>query len=102
MQGDLYSTEIGNELENVTFQLLEEITDGFSEKRELGRGSFGVVYRVSMILLAFMVSFNKQSYVRCDQHAGVLPNVCIHMILLHCHKYSICIFLVFFSYQNDK
>ncbi|WVZ79580.1 hypothetical protein U9M48_027145 [Paspalum notatum var. saurae] len=33
------------ELEDVTFQLLEEITDGFSDDRKLGEGAFGVVYR---------------------------------------------------------
>jgi len=31
----------------VTFQLLEEITDGFSKERKLGEGAFGVVYRGS-------------------------------------------------------
>jgi serine/threonine protein kinase len=92
---DFYSKKYRDELENVSFQLLEEITDGFSESRELGRGSFGVVYRVSMILLACMISFNKRSYVRSDQHTGLLPIIRIHMILPHCHKYSICIFLVF-------
>lgn len=51
---DFYSKKDGDELENVSFHILEEITDGFSERRELGRGSFGVVYRVSMILLACM------------------------------------------------
>ncbi|KAJ1265022.1 hypothetical protein BS78_08G046200 [Paspalum vaginatum] len=35
------------ELEDVTFQLLEEITDGFSEERKIGDGAFGVVYRGS-------------------------------------------------------
>ena len=34
------------EPEDVTFQLLEEITDGFSKERKLGEGAFGVVYRV--------------------------------------------------------
>ncbi|KAM0870803.1 hypothetical protein ACQ4PT_039790 [Festuca glaucescens] len=33
------------EPEHVTFQQLEEITDGFSEARKLGQGSYGKVYR---------------------------------------------------------
>ncbi|KAG2640802.1 uncharacterized protein LOC120665707 isoform X2 [Panicum virgatum] len=33
------------ELEEVSFQFLEEITDGFSEERRLGEGAFGVVYK---------------------------------------------------------
>jgi hypothetical protein len=32
------------ELEDVTFQLLRQITDDFSDERILGRGAFGVVY----------------------------------------------------------
>jgi len=38
------------ELEEVSFQFLEEITDGFSEERRLGEGAFGVVYKVSACL----------------------------------------------------
>jgi hypothetical protein len=34
------------ELEDVTFQLLRQITDDFSDERILGRGAFGVVYKV--------------------------------------------------------
>jgi len=34
------------ELEDVPFQLLQEITEGFSEKQILGEGAFGVVYKV--------------------------------------------------------
>ncbi|XP_066339281.1 uncharacterized protein [Miscanthus floridulus] len=30
---------------NLPFQFLEEITDGFSKEREVGRGGFGVVYK---------------------------------------------------------
>ena len=30
------------ELEDVSFQFLQEITDGFSEERILGEGAFGV------------------------------------------------------------
>jgi len=33
------------ELEDVSFQFLREITDGFSENRILGEGAFGVVYK---------------------------------------------------------
>jgi len=33
------------ELEDVSFQFLREITDGFSEERILGEGAFGVVYK---------------------------------------------------------
>lgn len=36
------------EPEHVTFQQLEEITDGFSEARKLGQGSYGKVYRVRL------------------------------------------------------
>jgi len=32
--------------EDIAFQILREITDGFSEERKLGQGAFGVVYRV--------------------------------------------------------
>ena len=38
------------ELEEVSFQFLEEITDGFSEERRLGEGAFGVVYKVTACL----------------------------------------------------
>lgn len=34
------------EPDDVTFKLLQEITDGFSNERRLGEGSLGVVYRV--------------------------------------------------------
>ncbi|CAL5067350.1 unnamed protein product [Urochloa decumbens] len=33
------------EPEELTFQFLKEITDGFSEKRKVGEGTFGTVYR---------------------------------------------------------
>ncbi|XP_039778253.1 putative receptor-like protein kinase At4g00960 [Panicum virgatum] len=33
------------ELEDLSFQFLREITDDFSEKRKLGEGAFGVVYK---------------------------------------------------------
>lgn len=33
-------------LMNLSYKLLEDITDGFSEERMLGRGTFGVVYKV--------------------------------------------------------
>ncbi|KAJ1275251.1 hypothetical protein BS78_05G121900 [Paspalum vaginatum] len=33
------------EPERLTFQLLQEITDGFSEERKLGAGGYGVVYK---------------------------------------------------------
>jgi hypothetical protein len=34
------------EPEELTFQLLREITDGFSKERKVGEGAFGAVYRV--------------------------------------------------------
>jgi hypothetical protein len=34
------------ELDDVSFQFLQEITDGFSMERILGEGAFGVVYKV--------------------------------------------------------
>ena len=34
------------EPEDVSFQFLREITDGFSKEWILGEGAFGVVYRV--------------------------------------------------------
>lgn len=33
---------------NLPLQYLQDITNNFSEERELGRGSFGVVYKVSI------------------------------------------------------
>ncbi|RCV20174.1 hypothetical protein SETIT_4G035100v2 [Setaria italica] len=33
------------ELEDVTFQVLKDVTNGFSEKQKLGEGAYGVVYR---------------------------------------------------------
>ena len=41
-----YRTQLYMELEDVSFQFLREITDGFSEERILGQGAFGVVYKV--------------------------------------------------------
>ena len=38
------------ELEVLSFQVLREITDDFSEERKLGEGTFGVVYRVWFLL----------------------------------------------------
>jgi hypothetical protein len=32
--------------EDLSFQFIREITDDFSEKRILGEGAFGVVYKV--------------------------------------------------------
>lgn len=43
------------EPEDVTFQFLQEITDGFSENRKLGSGSFGVVYRVRFWQVLFSI-----------------------------------------------
>jgi len=40
-----YMTQLYMELEDVSFQFLQEIADGFSEKRILGEGAFGVVYK---------------------------------------------------------
>ena len=37
------------ELEDLSFQFLQEITDGFSEERVLGEGTFGVVYKVRFV-----------------------------------------------------
>ena len=34
------------ELDDVSFQFLQEITDGFSKEQILGEGAFGVVYKV--------------------------------------------------------
>ena len=34
------------EPEDVSFQFLQEITNGFSKNQILGEGAFGVVYRV--------------------------------------------------------
>lgn len=31
---------------NLSLELLSDITDNFSDKREIGRGGFGVVYKV--------------------------------------------------------
>lgn len=36
------------ELEDVTFQVLKDVTNGFSEKQKLGEGAYGVVYRVRL------------------------------------------------------
>jgi hypothetical protein len=38
--------DIAMELEDVSFQFLQEITYGFSEERILGEGAFGVLYKV--------------------------------------------------------
>lgn len=35
------------ELEEVSFQFLRQITDDFSKERKVGQGAFGTVYRVS-------------------------------------------------------
>jgi len=36
------------EPEDPTFQLLQEITDDFSEERRIGAGSYGDVYKVRL------------------------------------------------------
>ncbi|KAF8711128.1 hypothetical protein HU200_029136 [Digitaria exilis] len=36
------------EPEEVKFQFLREITNGFSEERKVGEGAFGTVYRVRL------------------------------------------------------
>jgi len=44
-QFTLYATM---EHPDLTFRLLEQITDKFSEERKLGQGAFGTVYRVRL------------------------------------------------------
>jgi hypothetical protein len=38
------------ELDDVSFEFLQEITDDFSKERILGEGTFGVVYKVTLRL----------------------------------------------------
>ena len=47
--------------EDIPFQILREITDGFSEERKLGQGAFGVVYKVKLGRLAFSLWTNRYS-----------------------------------------
>ena len=47
--------------EDIPFQILREITDGFSEERKLGQGAFGVVYKVKLSRLAFSLWTNRYS-----------------------------------------
>ena len=47
--------------EDIPFQILQEITDGFSEGRILGQGAFGVVYKVKLGRLAFSLWTNRYS-----------------------------------------
>ena len=41
------------EPERLTLQLLQEITDGFSEERKLGEGGYGVVFKVKIRATAY-------------------------------------------------
>ena len=47
--------------DEIPFQILREITDGFSEERKLGQGAFGVVYKVKLSRLAFSLWTNRYS-----------------------------------------
>ena len=43
---------------HVTYELLKSITGGFSKNNIIGRGSYGVVYRVRSLLLSLKVLEN--------------------------------------------
>ena len=47
--------------EDISYQYLREITDGFSEERKLGQGAFGVVFKVKLSRLAFSLWTNRYS-----------------------------------------
>lgn len=46
-------------------QLLRRITDDFSQNRELGRGGYGVVYKVKQIGLISFLIFQKEGICIC-------------------------------------
>ena len=54
--------------EDISYQILREITDGFSEERKLGQGAFGVVYKVKLGRLAFSLWTNKYILNKSAQH----------------------------------
>jgi hypothetical protein len=69
------------------FQILREITDGFSEERKLGQGAFGVIYRVSLGHNFSSWSMDKYILNKSGQHnASALKQ---YMVLLHTVKQQI-------------
>ncbi len=57
---------------NPTLDSLKVITDNFSSKREIGRGAFGVVYKVQLHTL-----FPNISQLQQNQFIVINPSLCM-------------------------
>ena len=70
--------------DEIPFQILREITDGFSEERKLGQGAFGVVYKVRLGHAFSLWHTDKYILHKSGQHnVSALKQ---YMVLLHSVK----------------
>ena len=70
--------------EDIPFQILREITDGFSEERKLGQGAFGVVYRVR---IGHTFSLRSMGiYIILNKSVQLKASLKQYMVLLHTVK----------------
>jgi hypothetical protein len=53
--------------EGVTYQLLREFTNDFSEEKKLGEGAFGVVYKVIITQFLSHASYPHQRHIIIHQ-----------------------------------
>ena len=73
--------------EDISYQILREITDGFSEERKLGQGAFGVVYRVRIGHTFSLRSMD--IYIILNKSIQLKASLKQYMVLLHTIKQQI-------------